>query len=421
MIAFIPPLPHLLVGASMPFAFAFARPVALTIFFVSALFLTLPTRSARAADIPCEAVEKDVITPDGLLEDWADVPGIDIGDRDPDFSFTARCNYDADTLYLSVDVRDDYLVRTKAARPGEDHLEILFADGDKLEKLVIHPGDSQSRTPRKVQWIPRHSMQGIEIADALQPKGWAIELRIALKSVPGWSPGVPSIKLAVAAYDADSKAHPTIEKTLSTSPVDTASHLGKIEFAEAGISLDAFLRDKKLDRKDIQFDRVGRVLPTGSGRVVVAGKTLGIIGEEYAYLDLPITSPKDILDIRLADLAGDRRDAVLIRYRERMPGGSREVLAAYRMSGEGLHRAFAVEVARAQGTNKLDCRISYIKRPLKKGSATDILIEPLPAAGWTEMNYRERTADDIAPILLPWANEKRARYQFQGDEYTRSE
>src|SRR5678815_4808082 len=76
---------------------------------------------ARAADVPCGAVEPDVIHVDGILNDWGDVAGIDIGGRDADFSFTVKCNYDAKTLYLAVDVRDDYLVRTRDARAAEDH------------------------------------------------------------------------------------------------------------------------------------------------------------------------------------------------------------------------------------------------------------------------------------------------------------
>src|SRR5262245_57547534 len=84
------------------------------------------TAPARAADIPCGPVEKDVVRVDGLLDDWRDVSGIDIGGRDADFSFTVKCNYDEKTLYLAVDMRDDYLVRSRETRPAEDHVEVAF-------------------------------------------------------------------------------------------------------------------------------------------------------------------------------------------------------------------------------------------------------------------------------------------------------
>src|SRR5262249_31374762 len=155
---------------------------------------------------------------DGLLDDWNDVSGIDIGGRDNDLSFTVKCNYDASTLYLAIDVRDDYLVRSKQAKPAEDHLAIAFADRGTVEKLVVYPADASA--PHKVFWEPakkKRPLRGVEVADARQPRGWAVEARIALASVPGWSQGAQLIKLAVAVYDCDSKAKPKVEAQLESS------------------------------------------------------------------------------------------------------------------------------------------------------------------------------------------------------------
>src|SRR5207244_12081254 len=141
-------------------------------------------------------------------------------------------------------------VRTKSARPGEDHVEIDFADRDKIEKLVVFPGDSQARVPRKLFWQGGRRTKDVQVADSLQPKGWAVELRLPLAAVPGWAPGVPAIKLSVGAFDSDSKSHPAIETSLSTSPLDAAAHLGNTSFAEASAALQAFLRDRHLAAKD---------------------------------------------------------------------------------------------------------------------------------------------------------------------------
>src|SRR2546425_635009 len=130
--------------------------------------LVAAVQPARAADIPCGAVEPDVIGIDGLLEDWNEVPGIDIGGGAGDLSFTVKCNYDNRSLYLAVDVRDDYLVRTRAAKPGEDHVEIDFADRDKIEKLVVFPGDSQARVPHKLFWQGGRKSKDVQVADSLQ-------------------------------------------------------------------------------------------------------------------------------------------------------------------------------------------------------------------------------------------------------------
>src|SRR5262249_10660365 len=150
-----------------------------------------------------------------------------------------------------------------------------------------------------------------------------------------------------------------------------------VTFGEAALQLDAFLRDRKFSDKDIRFNQVGR----GTGRVVLARTTLAFVGEDFAFLELPAQKPEDISEVRLVDLAGEGTDSVLLRYRERgAAGASREVLAAYRMTGDGLSRVFGVEVGKSQGPNRLATKVTLVKH----GAATDILVEALPAAGWTD-------------------------------------
>jgi hypothetical protein len=116
------------------------------------------------------------------------------------------------------------------------------------------------------------------------------------------------------------------------------------------------------------------------------------------------------------DLTGDGHETILVRYRERAGQTWRDLLVAYRPGAEGLQRSFAVEIGKGEGDKKLESRVSYAKR--KK--ATDIVVEALPPVGYTEATYRESPAEDAVPILLPW-KEKRARFQFRGDQYVRSE
>jgi hypothetical protein len=108
-----------------------------------------------------------------------------------------------------------------------------------------------------------------------------------------------------------------------------------------------------------------------------------------------------------------------VRYLEKGGGGAREVLAVYRITSDGIRRTFGVEVAKSQGANRLSTKVSY----LKKGKATEILVESQPAAGWTEATYQEEPADDVVPIPLPWGekDKRRARFQFKGEQYSRVE
>jgi hypothetical protein len=107
-----------------------------------------------------------------------------------------------------------------------------------------------------------------------------------------------------------------------------------------------------------------------------------------------------------------------MRYLERGQGGAREVLAVYRPVGDSqIGRVFACETGKSAGANHIDDKVSFVKR----GRATDILVEAGAAAGFTQANYQESPAEDMAPILLPWGDDKKARYQFSGDEYRRAQ
>jgi hypothetical protein len=193
--------------------------------------------------------------------------------------------------------------------------------------------------------------------------------------------------------------------------------LSTLEFAAARAAYEGFLTSVKAGPRDVSFDAIGNVTPTGKGRVVVAGTTLGILTDEYAYIGLPVRAKADIREVRLADLAGDGKDAVLVRYIERGGGGSREVLAAYRLAGEGLRRVFGVEVAKSAGDKKLATKVSVA--PVKKGRGMEILVEALPAVGWTAESYAETPSEDLVSIPLPWSPGKKARFQFKGDTYFR--
>jgi hypothetical protein len=295
-------------------------------------------------------------------------------------------------------VRDNYFVRTKAAKPGEDHLELTLAG----KRLLIWPGNAAELKDKVVPVV-----KGMRTATALQPQGWAMELAIPLNSIPGFRPGNSTIKFALKADDCDSKAALHTERSVDT--------VGSILFAEGQSNLEGFLKDRHLSAGDVFFDKPMRMGKKEGGRVVMASKYAAAITDGYVFLELPFKDRKDLKEARVIDLAGDNRDALVLRYLEKGGGGAREVVAAYRFDGENVRRVFAAEVGKFVGANKIEDKVSFVKR----GRATDILIEAGPAAGFTQANYQESPASDIAPILLPWGDDKKARYQFRGDEYLR--
>jgi hypothetical protein len=365
------------------------KPVILLLFLVG---------RAAAADLPCGPAEKGAVELDGLTDDWKDVDGIDAGGRDPNLSFTLKCNVDPTTLYLLVDVRDNYFVRTKAAKPGEDHLELTLGG----KKLHIFPGNAAEIKDKVTPPV-----KGLKIMSALQPQGWAIEMGIPLGQVPGFRQGASTIAFVARVDDCDSKAALKTERSVDSS--------GSILFAEGESALEGFLKERSLKKSDIFFDHGIALGRKSGGRIILAGKYLAAISDGYVYMELPFHDRKDLKDTRIFDLAGDGRGALVMRYVERGGGGAREVLGVYRFDGDKINRVFAAEVGKSQGTNKIEDKVSYVRR----GKATDILIEPGAATGFSQATYKEAPAEDILPIMLPWGDDRRARYQFRGDEYLR--
>src|SRR6185312_15388777 len=189
----------------------------------AALFLVLTSATAaRAADLPCGPAEPGTVTLDGLTDDWGEVAGIDAGARDPNLSFTLKCNTEGQTLLLLVDVRDSYFVRTRAAKPGEDHIALTLAG----HTLTIFPGDARA-IPTLVRWGTRPA-KGIKAVSALQQAGWAVELAIPMSVIPGYKVGAP-LAYRAAVADCDSKAALKTERTVDST--------GSIVFAEGDAAL----------------------------------------------------------------------------------------------------------------------------------------------------------------------------------------
>jgi hypothetical protein len=387
--------------------------------------LLLCAAPAWARDIPCGGVEPDVIQIDGLLNDWKDVQGhitqdqahIVAGnaargwDGPEDLSFITRCNYDDKKLYLAVDVRDERLVRTHKKQPAEDH--VIFSFGS--HKLIIWPADLHEDIPRLVKWNgkPLTAKQGIEVAESMQPKGWSVEVAIPLKMVPGWSPGVAQLRGTVAVADCDSKSPLKMDVMMSTGE-GRGGGSGAFVFAEGSDLLQAFLEQLHAKRTDVQFDKMADMGgDPGLERVVRVGKTVGVIGKEYLYFEIPVADVRDIRDFRVLDLAGDGKHSVVIKYIERGGGGSREVLGVWKIVGPNFRRTFAAELSKQQGGNQIVNRYQWIAR----GRAHDLVIEAGNAQGFSAENYKEAPAEDMVPILLPWEGPKKQKFRFRGDEY----
>jgi hypothetical protein len=112
-------------------------------------------------DLPCGLVEPGSIHIDGLVSDWEGVEAVDLKVSGRTLAARVRCNYDDQALYLLVEVEDDIVVRTRAAPPTDDHLELLFAGpGGTLDRLLLFPGLFSEKLPRQTRWLPARGRRG---------------------------------------------------------------------------------------------------------------------------------------------------------------------------------------------------------------------------------------------------------------------
>jgi hypothetical protein len=197
------------------------------------------------------------------------------------------------------------------------------------------------------------------------------------------------------------------------------------ERAEGEKALASFLKSCGVRRSDIYFDRELTLFGKESARMLLAaGKEaqyLAAIDEEggFVYIKMPWRERADLRDARILDLAGDGRQALVFRYREHPGGGdTREVLSIWRLPSEShIHRVFAAEVGRSAGKSRIENSVRFVRR----GRATDLVIEAGRARGFTAADFTSwAPAGDVLPLVLPWSDERRARYQFAGDKYQRA-
>jgi hypothetical protein len=367
--------------------------------------------TAHAQRLTCPLAEAQAIEVDGMLDDWSGVAPARAGGPDLDASFDLRCQYDGQRLQLVVDVRDDLVVRNAAARgalqAGEDRLELQLSAGAAPLIVVLFPGHMKHPPRRTVAGAAAPRWLAVE--DTQQRRGWSAELDVPLARVSGWSPSTPSLTARVVYHDSD---------RLAAAAAESATTLAiELDLGEKKDLLQAFLQATRLKKKDLSIDAqvdVDRTRP-GRERVVAGGPYVGIIADQYAFVQLPVKSGADVARIELADLRGDGSRVILAQVRQNGGGGTRTLLLGFTARGGQIEPLFSVEVGKEQAGRVLASRWRVVPR----GGAhkrPELVVEASPAVGWDEDSYGEAPAPDADPIHLPWDDDRwGAAYWLAGD------
>ncbi len=350
--------------------------------------------AALAANAPqqivCLHVEPGTITVDGMLDDWGEATGVTVAAPDAAAAgFNLRCAYDAQKLYLSVDVSDNRLIRSRD-RKEDDHLVFHFGAGKTT--LTVFP--ASGNIPHYMVWSDG-KRRGLTLIDSLQPRGWSVELGMPLADVPEWRAHLAAVPLDLEFQHVD-------EASESTKRGGMIHAVTRLMFEDADASYQKFLGDLGLASTPVRLDAMID-LGDGPRRLIWAGKVVGVLSDGYAYIELPVDNPRDVLEVRAVPYAG-AKSMILARTVEHGNGGSREILAFFRLDGTRFTRVFAHEMQKQIGERKLVNGWKLV--PGSKKGTLDLVVTPGAAVGWTADTFHEATADDLVPIMLPWGEKK---------------
>ena len=151
---------------------------------------------------------------------------------------------------------------------------------------------------------------------------------------------------------------------------------------------------------------------------MVFGSDLVVVGAEFRngtgwfHYALPAATPADVLDVRLADVTGDGRSEILVRIRQAIGDVRREVLLVHQLTVTGFPAILQREVAREQGTNRIENEVRT------EGGRLEVRVGT--ARGYSESAWPFApgpSTDGVEQVLLPW-RDRPVTYRFAGGRLT---
>jgi len=369
---------------------------------------------------------------DGMLRDWRGVRFSELG-RGPDASMRYALAWDDGALYVAAEVRDQRLVREASATAPQDAIILALAGRrgrGPLRGVEIYleagvSGRSAARALLASVGGRPHALRGASVVEAPGEGGYSLEAKIPLRAL-GLGGDLEAMRGAIRLRDVDSMAHPRVEAEPASAPL-IPSDLGRlpplrVEGGEGDV-LRAFLRDRGIEAARPRFQLRGEVFGGGPPeRLAVVGRYVVVYGRGYqegrgyGYVELPVASSSDVSMARLRDLTGDREKELLLRYRERGGGGSRELLAVFTIGAGGLERSFAAELEKSTGSGRI---VSSFRLERRRRGPSRIVIRAGEATNLDAQSWRERPAADAEPILLPWGAIRSRSYAWDGRRFAR--
>jgi|GEM_PF-5604178 len=361
--------------------------------------------AAAAPGVECVLVEDGLVELDGLVDDWEGIESTRYGVGDG--AFAARCAQTDREAFFLIEVADADVLRTGGARKAsQDQLTMHVGANDRWSKLLVLPG-TRGFEP-VFRWNGRPLGKGVRALDSLQDRGWAVEVAVPLSRLANWGPSTGALRLRIDYRDRDGGGARVV------------TGRGALFFAGAVDAYESFRKQVGLGRPAIDrlVDLDGE---PGVERLVVGKAFVGVLSNTYGYVQLPVASPDDVLDVKVVDLGGRGRASVITHVRQRGGGGSRDLVALWTATSAGtIQRMMAFEVRKAAQGNSIDNTWELVPRRSKgkrgrrgAGGGFDIVHRAGTATGWNGDNFVEVPATDARSILLPWGEQTSRVYHVE--------
>ena len=360
---------------------------------------------------------------DGTLREWpARAPAkTAISGTASGTVFSCALQYDDSRIYFGGEVTTSGLYRTARFGDDEDHasLVIAFPSTGALSAVEVgvyagKPGESAgvvkyASGPMKGQQVP-----GAKIVEAPMDKGYSFEASIPWSAFPEARTTRVGLRGAGRYYDAQGSSG--IKAVLATSQGDVGHpvDLAALPMESEQSLIEQYLTPKGLLAATPRADVYADINGDGTKeRIAVFEHTVTVVGstyrggKEFFYRDLGA----DLVRLDARDVTGRGREDLLIR-RKFAGSSEREWLEVWSFFSDEPTTTFAHEMAITSG----DKQIVNAARVGNK----EIEITYEPAKVWDATTYREPTASDVAPVLLPWGAVRSQTFRFEGQKFTKS-
>jgi hypothetical protein len=368
-------------------------------------------------------VSPNAIQVDAFFQDWEGLPADHLTERvsgdllgPDDLGGTVQIAYTDTTLYVGAQIRDDHFT------PEKDALHLVFvpAKGAPM-RLEVSTHELEGPHPATMRLDGKAVPDG-RIASTTRKDGWAIELSVPLRALPGVMAGPLAFAAVVDDVDPGDRA------CFATAPLDHG--LPKAPDLDLDLTaglFDQYRQDRGLSpqewaraRVDVTGDGTPEQVVVNAADVVVLGRLPGDATYFYFQHGWGDDAVFDHLDF--ADLDGRPGAEMVVTHHERVGDEVRvEILEVYGVRDGFLKRMFGQKIAEENAATGASLRSTWRYVPRKDGPQR-IAVSPAVATKLDAASYQSPEGQgtrSYEPIPLPWNEPKDVVYELQGDVWLR--